>query len=90
LRDKEEQEHRRQVVFCNLRHNMAMLWALTLGSFALAYLDKFTPIVGTFVGFAFLAVAGESVLVIGSWVFGAAWEARKYFEMLKGSPDEPA
>ena len=79
---KPDWTNRRKVVFCGLRHMMALSWAIVAGALALAAFGKLDFWPGLFAILAFFTVAGLSAMIIGSYVFGASWEQRDFLNFL--------
>ena len=79
---KPDWSNRRKIVICNLRHCMFMMWACVIASVALAWFGKLDWNATLILGTAFVVTAGEGVLVVGSYVFGASWESAKFMDLL--------
>lgn len=77
-------EHRRKTIFRTLACDMAALWFCLIASVLLARIDQFEGPISVFMVTVVVAVIGRGVLVIGSYVFGAAWDDRNFMNMLSG------
>lgn len=76
-------ENRRRVIFCTIRNDHLILWAVFLSVCFLALADLLNAATASVFITIVICAYGRSVLVVGSYVFGAVWDDRNYMQAIK-------
>jgi hypothetical protein len=82
--------NRRRVVSCSLLHAAGLAWASLAAAVALAWTERFGGLIATMLLTTFAIVAAFAAIVIGSYVFGAAWEGSRFMQLLTELRPAPA
>jgi len=75
-------KNRRRIIFCALRSCVGALWFQLTTAVALAYGGMFNAWVASFYMVSFPATLAFAAMIVGSYVFGAAWDDKNFMNML--------
>lgn len=80
--------NRRRVIFCSLHNDHLIMWVVLLVSCVLTVCDKMNVSIASILITFVVAAYGRSLLVIGSYVFGAVFDDKNFMNALKIKPAE--